>query len=175
MNITEKSHKQFYEMINDDGYRKEVKNLTPKYVKRFEKIIQYDDGLNSEKDKAFVKAILIEARSNYYMVFNADKKAFILTKRNFKGAMIIGHYTPVGILKDYFNGYEKVIELVHIHSAQKGEGHKMMKNILKLKKELKIPIMLWAETDDNAHYFEKYGFKNYGRLGEIGEYLMIFY
>jgi len=173
LNISEKSHRQFHETINDEVYRKNIVNLTPKFVKKFEKIIENNNGLNVKKDIAFVKAILIEARSNYYMIYNSDSKAFILTKRNFKGVMIIGHYTPVEILKDYFKGYEKVIELVHIHSAKKGEGRKMMKTILKFKKDLEIPIMLWAETDDNAHYFENYGFKNYGRKGNEDEHLLI--
>lgn len=126
-----------------------------------------------DKEKAFLSAILVEARSNFFMQFNEKKRVFLLYKRNFKGLMIIGHNTPRTNLKGYFNGHEFVLELVIIHSSQKGEGHKMIKRLLYLKKILKLPIVLWTESEKNVLYFEKYGFKNKGKLGDNNEFLMV--
>lgn len=127
----------------------------------------------NESEKKFLNLIVEEARSNFYMEFNQDDIAFLLIKRNFKGFIRVAHNKAEVELKDYYNGAEFIIDLLNIHSYEKGEGHKMMKRVLRLSKELKLPICLWTETNENVLYFENYGFKNIGQLGVNGEYRMV--
>lgn len=127
----------------------------------------------NESEKKFLKLIVEEAKSNFYMEFNQEDIAFLLIKRNFKGFIRIAHNKPKEESRDYYNGSEYIIDLLNIHSYKKGEGHKMMKRVLRFGKELKLPIHLWTETKENVLYFEKYGFKNLGQLGDSGEYLMV--
>lgn len=126
-----------------------------------------------ESEKKFLNLLIEEARSNFYMEYNEVDKAFFLIKRNFKGFIKIAHYKPNEKFKDYYNGSEYIIDLLNIHSYEKGEGHKMMKRVLRIGKELKLPLHLLTETKDNVLYFENHGFKNLGQLGDSEEFLMV--
>lgn len=171
MNITDASHEMFVKLFADKKQKEMIRNSSKTFIRFFEEIVKNDKM--DDKEKSFLLAILTEAKSNFYVQFNLQEKAFLLYKRNFKGVMIIGHNRPGAQFEDYFKGHEYVIELTHIHSVQKGEGHKMIKRLLHLKKKLKSPVVLWTETKENVLYFEKYGFENKGRLGDKKEFLMI--
>lgn len=171
MNNTNEYHKEMFDVISDKNHQKLIINNSKLDVDDMISSIK-SMGLN-ESEKKFLKLVVEEARSNFYMEFNQDDIAFILIKRNFKGFIRIAHNRPKQELKDYYNGSEYIIDLLNIHSYEKGEGYKMMKRVLRFGKELKLPIHLWTEDIKNVLYFEKYGFKNVGQLGENKEYLMI--
>ena len=172
MNTSNISHGQFLNLMSDEEQKGMIKSSSKVFIDLFEERVK-NKQIDTDKEKAFISAILEEARSNFYMQFNDEMRVFLLFKRNFKGLMIIGHNTPKPNLKDYLNGQEHVLELIVIHSSQKGEGHKMIKRLLNLSKKLKLPITLWTESDENVLYFEKYGFENKGQLGDNNEFLMV--
>ena len=49
-----------------------------------------------------------------------------------------------------------------------------MQKLIKLAKKINYPITLYAETDSNVSYFERYGFSNHGKHGDIDNTLSIF-
>lgn len=171
MITTNEYHNKMFDTISDFNKQKQIIEISKFDVEDILFSIK-NMGLN-ESEKNFLKLILEEARSNFYMEFIKADIAFLLIKRNFKGFIRIAHNKPKEESKDYYNGAEYIIDLLNIHSYEKGEGHKMMKRVLRLGKELKLPIPLWTETKENVLYFENYGFKNVGQLGDNKEYLMI--
>lgn len=72
--------------------------------------------------------------------------------------------------KVYYNDTPILLELLEIHSLQKGEGYKLMKQVIAIGKCLNIPITLWAETNENMLYFTRYSFTNLSKVEN--EYLM---
>lgn len=173
MNNSELSNSQFVNMLKDMKYVEFIKESSKKFIDNFDNQIK-NNLINNTAELEFLKLLLIEGRSNYFLQFNDSKKVFLLFKRNFKGMMVIGHNTPKDIVEEYFAGVPKVIELLHIHSIQKGEGRKMMKNLIKLAKNLKLDIVLWTETEENTNYFKSYGFENLGPVGARNENLMVY-
>ena len=71
-------------------------------------------------------------------------------------------------------GHDFVIEVLNIHSLQKGEGYKVMQMVIDLSNQLQSPICLMVETEQHQKYFERYGFKNLVALEKENEYTMIF-
>jgi hypothetical protein len=61
-----------------------------------------------------------------------------------------------------------------MNKTQKGEGYKMMQKVIDLAKNIHSPICLWTDSEKNVQYFERYGFKNHGKLGENDDYMMVF-
>lgn len=173
MNYSELSHLQFIELLEDKKYVESIKNSSKQFIEQFDYEIK-NNLINDPAEVEFLKLLLVEGRSNYYLQFNDEQKAFILLKRNLKGMMIIGHNTPLSIIGEHFSGVPKVLELIQIHSVQKGEGRKMLKTLIKLAKALNLDIVLWAETEKNTKYFESYGFENLGSLGDKEENLMVY-
>jgi hypothetical protein len=97
-----------------------------------------------------------------------------LFKRNLKSALNIALISPHPDLKKYFEGHDYILELLELHSLQKREGYKIMKKVIELSKRMSCPIKIWTETEKNVKYFERYGFKNYGQLGDNKEFMMVF-
>lgn len=172
MNVTDISHKQFIDLFSNETFKEQVKLDSRKFVDSFERLLK-NNRIKDKRDRAFIDSIILEAKSNFYLIYTDETKIFTLVTRNFKGTMLLGHNRPNIKQQKFYIDHETVIELTHIHSAQKGEGHKMMKRLLKVGKNLKIPITLLTETEDKVTYFENYGFKNFGRLGDNKEFLMI--
>lgn len=132
-----------------------------------EKKIFNDD----KKGHEFLLWLLVQTFDDYCLfLFNED--GIILVPRPGLNGMI--HFalckpTPGSVLEDR----ERVIELKSLVSLQKGEGFKMMCDILSIAKRLQLPVFVWAEDKHQAEYFERYTFRNCGPLGEDRECLML--
>ena len=68
---------------------------------------------------------------------------------------------------------KKGIELIHLHSLQKGEGKKLLSEILEAAKKINVPIFLYTETKANTSYFCQFGFKVLGKV-KSGEEMLVF-
>ena len=87
---------------------------------------------------------------------------------------MIGFNRPHQDLKSFVEGHDFVIEILNIHSLEKGEGSKVMQKVIDLSKQLQSPICLMVENDEQQKYFERYGFKNIDALEKENERTMVF-
>ncbi|MEY2196996.1 hypothetical protein AB7942_30510 [Neobacillus sp. BF23-41] len=169
MTETEVSHQEFLKFINTPFAIKGVKGSQK--AMRFE-LKQLIGRIPDRMEKQFLRWIEEMTSGDYYHMGRRNT-AFGLLKRNLKALMIVSFSTPNEELKDYYDGYARVIELVNIDSAEKGEGYKAVKELLGISDSMRIPISLWTEIEGNVPIFERYGFINKGRLGIKNEFLMI--
>ncbi|WP_338452441.1 hypothetical protein R4Z09_11470 [Niallia oryzisoli] len=126
-----------------------------------------------EKAKQYLKWVAKQTEFNFYLALLPKGNGLILLKQNLKAALVIGFNRPNENLKQFFEGHNLILEILNLHSMQKGEGYKIMQKVILLSKKIDSPICLWAETEENVQYFERYGFENYGALGENNEIMMV--
>lgn len=107
-----------------------------------------------------------------FFIRSLENGRIILLKKDFEGLLTIKLCKPNHLMEEVSNK-GSILEIVTINSTKKGEGYKMMKPIIYFAQKQNIPVVLWTETEENVKYFERYGFKNYGRRGDDQEYLMI--
>jgi hypothetical protein len=124
------------------------------------------DKQANEKAKQYLKWVLKQTEFNFYLALLPKGRGVILLKQNLKAVLVIGFNRPQEDLKSFFEGHDFILEILNIHSIQKGEGSKMLKKVIDLSKKISSPICLWTETEENRRYFERYGFKNYSEVGE---------
>lgn len=118
----------------------------------------------------YLKWISKETDHNFYL-FDAGNGPVSLMDRNLEVFIRIHLCNPHKIVAS-FTG-DQVIEIQNIYSFKKGAGYETMTKIIAFARQQRLPITLWTETEENAKYFERYGFKNYGKLGRDQEFLMI--
>lgn len=135
--------------------------------------LEKDKNAN-EKVKQYLKWVLKQTEFNFYLAILPQGRGLILYKQNLKAALVIGLNRPHEEVKPFFPGHEFVLEILNIHSLQKGEGYKMMKKVMELAEQTQLPICLWTDSEKNVQYFERYGFKNCGKIGESTEWMMVF-
>lgn len=123
----------------------------------------------------FIKWINQQTNSNYYLFSIGPDGGISLIKTDLEVLLNIGHRTIPSnqAMLDIIGGQQPFLEIQTIYSAKKGEGYNIMQKIIKLAKNINYPITLYAETESNVRYFERYGFINHGKHGDNGEYLMI--
>jgi hypothetical protein len=119
----------------------------------------------------YLKWISKETDYNFYLV-DAGNGPVSLMDQNLEVFIRIHLCNPHKIVAS-FTGDQQVIEIENIYSFKKGAGYEMMTKIIAFARQQKLPITLWTATEENVEYFERYGFKNYGKLGRNQESLMI--
>ncbi|MGJ7920939.1 hypothetical protein [Neobacillus sp. LXY-4] len=83
-------------------------------------------------------------------------------------------YTITNETKNILKGlYKNAIEIVSLHSNKKKEGTRLIKEAITFSRDINLPLVLYAETDDLVKYYEQFKFVNHGKLGDDNEYLMI--
>jgi hypothetical protein len=132
------------------------------------------DPKADEKVKRYLKWILKQTEFNFYLAVIPKGQGLVLLKQNLKAVLVIGFNRPHQDLKPFVEGNDFVIEILNIHSLQKGEGYKMMQKVMDLSNQLPSPICLIVETEQQKKYFERYGFKNLDVLEKENEHTMIF-
>ena len=132
------------------------------------------DQKADEKAKQYLKWILKQTEFNFYLSILPQGQGLVLLKQNLKAVLVIGFNRPHQDLKPFVEGHDFVIEVLNIHSLQKGEGYKVMQKVIDLSNQLQTPICLMVETEEHQKYFERYGFKNLVALEKENEYTMIF-
>lgn len=138
-------------------------------------IAAMEKGKNvDEKVLQYLKWVLKQTEINFYLAILPQGRGLILFKQNLKAALVIGFNRPQEEIKPFVPGHDFVLEILNLHSIQKGEGYKIMQKVMDLAKQIDSPICLWTDAEKNVHYFERYGFKNHGKIGESTEWMMLF-
>jgi hypothetical protein len=121
----------------------------------------------------FLKWIEEKTENLFYLVtIHKEKGAFFFNK-DFTVMFCLQVVTPNDTIEHFLKG--ESLQLHNITSIKQGEGKKVMNEIIEFCYLNNTPLNLWTETKEIAAYFEKYGFKNCGQLGEENEYLMVLY
>jgi len=126
-----------------------------------------------EDGAKFLKAIMNQGVMKFFIVpnLNPNEPSIGLMSKNLKSIMFVAlNTTDKKFLKQYNSPF--ILDLLHIHSYQKGEGKKLMEAFLQIHRSLNIPGSLWTEVSENVSYFERFGFENLGKLGKNSEFLM---
>jgi hypothetical protein len=112
---------------------------------------------------------------NFYLVKIGQDGGISLFKSNLEDFLNIAHRTAPSNqgMQDIIGNQRAFLELQTLYSFKKGQGYKIMQKLIKLAIKINYPISLYAETESNVRYFERYGFINHGKHGDKGEYLMI--
>ena len=82
------------------------------------------DQKADEKAKQYLKWILKQTEFNFYLSILPQGQGLVLLKQNLKAVLVIGFNRPHQDLKPFVEGHDFVIEVLNIHSLQKGEGYK---------------------------------------------------
>lgn len=114
-----------------------------------------------------------ETNNNLFTPGGDPQEGIGLTTRNLQCMAVIGLILPSEKVAAYV-GEEKCLFLNSIVSLKKGNGYKMMCKFINLSNKSGMTLWLWSETEKNVKYFERYGFKNHGSIGDFGEYLMVY-
>ncbi|WP_338472474.1 hypothetical protein R4Z10_06950 [Niallia sp. XMNu-256] len=176
MDITETNRAQSTEGLQNDAFIQKVKMLHPHSRSTLmAEIASLEKDKNAnEKAKQYLKWILKQTEFNFYLALLPKGQGLMLLKQNSKAVLVIGLNRPQQELKPIVEGHEFVIEILNIHSLQKGEGYKIMQKVMGLSNQLHTPICLVVETEEQQKYFGRYGFKDYGALEKDNERMMIY-
>jgi hypothetical protein len=170
MNTSETEH------LQNEFFTKNIMQMHPqsKEILMAELSAMEKDKNADEKAKQYLKWIAKQTEFNFYLALLPKGNGLILLKQNLKATLVLGFNRPNEKLKQFFEGHNLILELLNIHSMQKGEGYKVMQKVINLSKKIDSPICLWAETEEIVQYFERYGFESYGKLGGNNEFMMVF-
>ncbi|WP_428911684.1 hypothetical protein [Niallia sp. Krafla_26] len=175
MDIIEKNTSQSAESLQNDAFIQNVKMMHPQSRSTLmaEIAAMEKDQKADEKAKQYLKWILKQTEFNFYLALLPKGQGLVLLKQNSKAVLVIGLNRPHEELKPFVEELDFVLEILNIHSLQKGEGFKIMKKVMDLSNHLQSPITLIVENDEQQKYFERYGFKNVGALEKENERIMI--
>jgi hypothetical protein len=202
MSIAQKEHEQMQEMMEKLGVnQRAVESRNNEYRYKINQTIQFAEEsykvgiekaisfhkhikapggmietLEQLRDKRvckFLKWVEKESNHKYYIAHMSNDGAVGLWTRDFKAMFVVKMCWSNESVDKALGSNQRILDVESIHSFQKGEGYKIMKNILAFGQRHSLPVTLWTETEQNVKYFERYGFKNYGRCGINQEYLMI--
>ena len=176
MNHTEKGNIDFTGDLHNELFTQNMKAMHPQCRETLmAEIAAMEKNKNAdEKAKQYLKWVLKQTEFNFYLAILPKGRGLILFKQNLKAVIAIGLNMPTEELKPFFPGHDFILEILNIHSVQKGEGYKIMQKVMDLSKTIQSPICLWTDSEKNVQYFERYGFKNHGQLGENEDYMMIY-
>lgn len=132
------------------------------------------DQKADEKVKQYLKWILKQTEFNFYLSILPQGQGLLLLKQNLKAVLVIGFNRPHQDLTPFVEGHDFILEILNIHSLEKGEGYKVMQKVIELSNQLQSPICLMVETDEQQKYFEGHGFKNLDALEKENVRTMIF-
>lgn len=107
---------------------------------------------------SFINWILTKSEEKFYLTHYADKISLIDIHLN--SMMVIRYcYTITKEAQRIFNDtYKHAIEIVGLHSNKKGEGTRLINEVIAFSKEIDLPLVLYAETDELASYYEQFHF-----------------
>ena len=164
------------ENLQNELFTENIKRMHPQSKQTLlAEISALEKDKNADKKaKQYLEWVDKQTEFNFYLALLPKGNGLILLKQNLKAALVIGFNRPNENLKPFFEGHDLILEILNLHSMQKGEGFKIMQKVMDVSKKIDSPICLWAETEENVQYFERYGFNNYGELGENNEILMVF-
>lgn len=168
MSHTKASHKILKDLL-DHLNMNSAQMLTAKTLKSLHEQIQRKT--TTPLERKFISGLIKLGTIKYFLIPDPFENSICIVSKNLNALMSVAlHTTDRSFLNLYKSAF--ILDLLHIHSYQKGEGKKLIEEFKTFQQELNIPGSLWTEVDENVHYFKQYGFENLGKLGSNGEYLM---
>lgn len=163
--------------LQNELFTQNIKNMHPQSREMLiAEIAAMEKSPNlNEKVLPYLKWVLKETEINFYLAILPQGRGLVLLKQNLKAVLIIGLNRPHQEIQSYFPEHEFVLEILNIHSLQKGEGYKIMQKVLGLAQKIETPICLWTDNQENVQYFERYGFKNHGPQPGSNDNLLIYH
>jgi len=142
---------------------------------RMERLLRKKLGLFSKlrvpKVPEWYQKVLSLTGSLFFVSSSPFARSIGVMSMNLKAVMVIALRTTSRFQERYGSAY--TLELVHLHSFQKGEGKKLMEAFLSIQQDLDVPGSVWVEEIETVSYYEQFGFRNVGQLGSNEEFLMI--
>ncbi|PIC65324.1 hypothetical protein CSV79_01495 [Sporosarcina sp. P13] len=172
MNKSEMSHETFLTIRNQRFFRERFKTNTSSFRKLFGNLLSANAFANNT-EKSFLNFLLDMSETKYYLSSSSDA-TFILLNRDWKSLVSFRYCATLNeATKRVLGNQAKCIEIVELHSAEKGQGSLIMEDFISLSEGIKLPLALFAETEDLVKYYKRFGFINHGNLGIDNEFLLL--
>ena len=131
---------------------------------KFQSIIKKDYIVPLRFKKAFIQAnylnsLLELSNQSYYVYMDSNKRDYAVISREFNAyaEVRLCHRFPRSVKKKY-SPVKFVIEIVQLHSLEKGKGKMLLNELIKMANDLQVPLVLYAETQKNIDYFSQFNF-----------------
>lgn len=171
MNHTDKTHEDFRKSMQDEDFVKNLQQISVVTKLMLENGLKQAKKVGNQKVRIMYEWSLEMAKEFYCGSVPGDGLIYI--NRNRLSGLWLGYVKPNVLVKPCVKTNQRILEINNVNSLKKGEGYKIMTRVIGLADKLFVPICLWTEKDSLVTYYERYGFKNFGRRGENDEYLMI--
>lgn len=119
-----------------------------------------------------VNNVIAEKLSDCYLLPSDNENELFFIDADLAAAMLV----KVCLIDDDLKKFIKepvYIFATAIISFKNGNGHKMVKKLMEAADSCNKHIVAWVETPRLARHWERYGGKNYGKLGGNKEWLFI--
>lgn len=171
MNITEKTHRMYIMLLNDPTFKKTIKKDSPANRNRYQEFLN-SGVLKREKEVSFVNFLLDMSENKYYLA--PLPEAAMLINREFKSIVTFRYCTSLTeATKKILVNYNECIEIIELHSQEKGQGTIIMNEFIELSESMDLPLSLYVETNDLVKYYNRFGFVDYGSHGGNSELLLL--
>ncbi|MGG1880322.1 hypothetical protein ABDI30_22505 [Paenibacillus cisolokensis] len=172
MSMINEAHKFFLEIRKDPNYSNYImicSDLLRKQLYQYTK----ENMTIDRKQLIYLQWILDASESDFYVV-TPSQGVFQLISKEIKSAVSFLYCTTLTqATKRILKTYNELIEIIELHSIEKGHGSRIVNKLINLSKEVQLPLALYAETEELVKYYEQFNFNNHGRLGENKEFLML--
>lgn len=168
MNKSEKAHKIFLEVRNDRSL-----GAQSQYSRDFLNTVLKGNGVVNKKVTSYLMWILEMSEKKFYLSI-PSAGVFFLISRDLKSGVTFRYCTTLTeATKRILRVYNECIEIIDLHSIEKGHGSKIISELITLSRNIQLPLSLYAETDELVRYYQQFDFVNHGKLGNNKEYLML--
>lgn len=168
MNVSEMAHKIFLEVIKDPSLEKKSQNS-----RNFIKMVLRENGVTNKKIIFYLKWVLEMSEKKFYLS-SPSAGVFFLISQDLKSGVTFRFCTSLTeATKKILKVYNECIEIIDLHSIEKGNGSKIINEFIVLSKNIQLPLALYAETDELVKYYQQFDFVNHGKHGENNEFLML--
>lgn len=172
MNQSEMAHKFFLEIQNDQWFITNLKKHSNPIRDEIALSLEENFALNNVV-RSYLKWIIEMTEKGYYVSIPSPG-AFLLINSDIKSAVTFRYCTTITeATKRILKVYNECIEIIELHSIEKGQGSKIMNEFIALSHKIQLPLALYTETEELVRYYQKYDFHNHGKLGSNNEFLML--
>lgn len=166
------SHETFLTIRNQHFFRERFKTHTSSLRKRFENLLSANTFTNNT-EKSFFNFLLDMSENEYYLSSTSDA-TLILINRDWKSLVSFRYCATLNeATKRVLGNQVKCMEIVELHSAEKGQGSLILNEFISLSEQIKLPLAIFAETENLVKYYKRFGFINHGNLGIDNEFLLL--
>ncbi|GLI09661.1 hypothetical protein YDYSG_56930 [Paenibacillus tyrfis] len=171
MNQSELAHKAFLELVKN--FDIEHAKIGSTNTRNSLKYLLENNLVDNKKQKLYLRWLLKMSGKEFYLFQRADG-VFMLLNQDLKSAATCRYCTSIKkATKSILKNYNELIEIVDLHSIEKGHGSKIMDEFITLSREIELPLSLYSETKQLVEYYQQFDFVNYGKHGVNKEFLML--